>query len=430
MLRLVLQLVSLHTVMATITMAGSGARFESKPDPILGERLTDGYEYMARLQHLADNLDLCPSAPTIQYNITVPPDGLPVVLLARGAYCSDVSKARMASLNMLPRHVVKYLIIYDSDDSSLFHYNDIESIHLSGSKTVIEGTTAEGLEHKRASPPRYTKDINVYVLHTSLLSGVELLHILLSQDAADLQMGGPRVLLDGKTMNDDRLKNVLFGVAIAVMISGCLCSFLLSIQLNDMLGQEVVRNNGAPRDPRRQLTAEQVNEWLPIISYRDDEEMGGEACSICLDDLNCGEEVRQLPCKHVFHEDCVGKWLTERSSTCPLCKLDLLQQAEEMVETDDTSTQALVPSFWQGISEWWRGTTDSSSSSISMHGGAAQPLLADYQADILEELAGDDAINDEDAELSTGSTNEEENEMDDPLSDSGDQQDTQINDEP
>ena len=366
----------------------------------------------------------------------------------------------MASLNMLPRHVVKYLIIYDSDDSSLFHYNDIESIHLSGSKTVIEGTTAEGLEHKRASPPRYTKDINVYVLHTSLLSGVgtlivfkfccitwlfmvvfftkhfvtldpsELLHILLSQDAADLQMGGPRVLLDGKTMNDDRLKNVLFGVAIAVMISGCLCSFLLSIQLNDMLGQEVVRNNGAPRDPRRQLTAEQVNEWLPIISYRDDEEMGGEACSICLDDLNCGEEVRQLPCKHVFHEDCVGKWLTERSSTCPLCKLDLLQQAEEMVETDDTSTQALVPSFWQGISEWWRGTTDSSSSSISMHGGAAQPLLADYQADILEELAGDDAINDEDAELSTGSTNEEENEMDDPLSDSGDQQDTQINDEP
>jgi hypothetical protein len=110
--------------------------------------------------------------------------------------------------------------------------------------------------------------------------------------------------------------------------------------------------------------------------------------------------------------------------------LDLLQQAEEMVETDDMSTQALVPSFWQGISEWWRGTTDSSSSSISMHGGAAQPLLADYQADILEELAGDDAINDEDAELSTGSTNEEENEMDDPLSDSGDQQDTQINDEP
>jgi hypothetical protein len=68
----------LHTAVATITMAGTGERFATKPDPILGERLTDGYEYMARLQHLDDNLDLCPTGNGRNpYNITVPSDGLP-----------------------------------------------------------------------------------------------------------------------------------------------------------------------------------------------------------------------------------------------------------------------------------------------------------------------------------------------------------------
>lgn len=26
-----------------------------------------------------------------------------------------------------------------------------------------------------------------------------------------------------------------------------------------------------------------------------------------------------LPCKHIFHPDCVGPWL-EKNPTCPVCK--------------------------------------------------------------------------------------------------------------
>ncbi|CAN8233441.1 unnamed protein product [Cochlearia groenlandica] len=43
------------------------------------------------------------------------------------------------------------------------------------------------------------------------------------------------------------------------------------------------------------------------------------SCCICLARYGDDEEVRELPCTHVFHVDCVDKWL-KINATCPLCK--------------------------------------------------------------------------------------------------------------
>ncbi|KAF2148474.1 hypothetical protein K461DRAFT_262655 [Myriangium duriaei CBS 260.36] len=44
-------------------------------------------------------------------------------------------------------------------------------------------------------------------------------------------------------------------------------------------------------------------------------------CAICLDDFVPAESrVRQLPCNHIFHPECVDVFLTQNSSLCPLCK--------------------------------------------------------------------------------------------------------------
>ncbi|GAM91619.1 hypothetical protein ANO11243_096710 [Dothideomycetidae sp. 11243] len=48
-------------------------------------------------------------------------------------------------------------------------------------------------------------------------------------------------------------------------------------------------------------------------------------CAICLDDFVPAESrVRQLPCDHIFHPDCVDVFLTQNSSLCPLCKKSAL----------------------------------------------------------------------------------------------------------
>lgn len=45
-------------------------------------------------------------------------------------------------------------------------------------------------------------------------------------------------------------------------------------------------------------------------------------CCICLNKYRDKEEVRQLPCSHMFHLKCVDQWL-RIISCCPLCKQDL-----------------------------------------------------------------------------------------------------------
>ncbi|RGB25733.1 hypothetical protein C1646_595196, partial [Rhizophagus diaphanus] len=45
-------------------------------------------------------------------------------------------------------------------------------------------------------------------------------------------------------------------------------------------------------------------------------------CSICLEELVDGETLRELPCSHLYHMECIDKWLTTKSSHCPLCKQD------------------------------------------------------------------------------------------------------------
>ncbi|PWA70473.1 COP1-interacting protein 8 [Artemisia annua] len=53
-----------------------------------------------------------------------------------------------------------------------------------------------------------------------------------------------------------------------------------------------------------------------------------EACAICKDKVfNTEEEVvKELPCGHMYHEECIVPWLGSRN-TCPVCRFEL--------ETDD-----------------------------------------------------------------------------------------------
>ncbi|KAH9906337.1 hypothetical protein F4778DRAFT_769436 [Xylariomycetidae sp. FL2044] len=49
------------------------------------------------------------------------------------------------------------------------------------------------------------------------------------------------------------------------------------------------------------------------------------ACLICLDDFESKVTIiRELPCGHIFHPDCIDEFLSELSSLCPLCKTSLL----------------------------------------------------------------------------------------------------------
>jgi hypothetical protein len=43
-----------------------------------------------------------------------------------------------------------------------------------------------------------------------------------------------------------------------------------------------------------------------------------DECAICMIDFEAEEEIRRLPCNHVYHVKCIDDWLV-RSFTCPSC---------------------------------------------------------------------------------------------------------------
>ncbi|KAI3980506.1 hypothetical protein MKX01_008923 [Papaver californicum] len=45
----------------------------------------------------------------------------------------------------------------------------------------------------------------------------------------------------------------------------------------------------------------------------------GLTCSVCLEQVSEGEIIRNLPCLHQFHANCIDPWLRQQG-TCPLCK--------------------------------------------------------------------------------------------------------------
>ena len=43
-------------------------------------------------------------------------------------------------------------------------------------------------------------------------------------------------------------------------------------------------------------------------------------CTVCQDDFNEQDDVRVLPCEHIYHLDCIDDWLKIHSYKCPCCR--------------------------------------------------------------------------------------------------------------
>ncbi|KAF9357088.1 hypothetical protein BGX26_004262 [Mortierella sp. AD094] len=58
-------------------------------------------------------------------------------------------------------------------------------------------------------------------------------------------------------------------------------------------------------------------------------------CSVCKDEFNLEDNLLQLPCKHIFHEDCIKPWL-KVSGTCPTCRFSLVSDNNHSAHPGDS----------------------------------------------------------------------------------------------
>mmetsp|Transcript_2120 Transcript_2120/g.4620 ORF Transcript_2120/g.4620 Transcript_2120/m.4620 type:complete len:595 (+) Transcript_2120:146-1930(+) len=374
-------------VQGTITIMDTGERFPSRQDKEYGPLLWNGYQYAGRLQMIDGNMPLCPrstsdAVPEEKHRLVIPSDGLPVALLAREGSCTTLEKLNYIRQNIEPANLVHYLILDGGD-----HH------HIEGSNNVVERggplrtdnnlateaevSTATELSsfwniyhHDKQQELCETDDclkkrdesIPIHVLHVSFRTEYKLLDYLLHQSDTMREDGGPRLAIDSK-INVNRLSdNVALAVAALTLLGACLCSLGLLIHGNRAGWWEPEPQRPPPRRRnQRRLRREQVKEMLPVYRFNGAEleiipeeseaamvldEEGNprprvppllpeelDCCSICLDEYEKGDRVRVIdPCNHTFHSKCIGRWLVERSATCPLCKHDLYDSDDEESE--------------------------------------------------------------------------------------------------
>lgn len=84
--------------------------------------------------------------------------------------------------------------------------------------------------------------------------------------------------------------------------------------LNQLLQQTDAMQHGTPP------AAVSDVESLPVLTIREDE--SEKQCAVCICDFTTGEQAKQMPCKHIFHPDCIHPWLAKHNS-CPTCRQEM-----------------------------------------------------------------------------------------------------------
>ena len=54
-----------------------------------------------------------------------------------------------------------------------------------------------------------------------------------------------------------------------------------------------------------------------------------DKCAICLQKYKGVDIIKEFPCKHIFHKNCILKWI-ENSNICPLCKYDITNDVNKV----------------------------------------------------------------------------------------------------
>ncbi|XP_012570892.1 E3 ubiquitin-protein ligase RING1-like isoform X2 [Cicer arietinum] len=86
---------------------------------------------------------------------------------------------------------------------------------------------------------------------------------------------------------------------------------------NELIDQ-ITENDrqGPPPVPERGINA------IPTVKIESKNLKENSQCPVCQEEFEIGGEARELPCKHIYHSDCIVPWLRLHNS-CPICRQEL-----------------------------------------------------------------------------------------------------------
>ncbi|KAI3907032.1 hypothetical protein MKW92_008612 [Papaver armeniacum] len=99
------------------------------------------------------------------------------------------------------------------------------------------------------------------------------------------------------------------------------CSPAVQDSLRDV-GYVLTRLAQTQTDGPCQRASKAVVESVPVIEISDCHVSNELHCAVCNEVFELGSEAREMPCKHIYHTDCILSWLSLKNS-CPVCRHEL-----------------------------------------------------------------------------------------------------------
>ncbi|CAA20925.1 RING-type domain-containing protein [Caenorhabditis elegans] len=117
-----------------------------------------------------------------------------------------------------------------------------------------------------------------------------------------------------------------------VVIVFCFALFLITLCVRGCVERRKLN--------KRRLSKRNLKK-IPVKKYRLGDDP--DTCAICLESFASGEKLRHLPCRHVFHCNCIDVWLTQTRKICPLCKRKIGTDSDSECSTNDLASTSQGP---------------------------------------------------------------------------------------
>ena len=116
-------------------------------------------------------------------------------------------------------------------------------------------------------------------------------------------------------------------------------------RLLEQFSQIEINGFGRPENPPASKAA---IESMPTVEIGSSHVETEAHCAVCKEAFELGAEAREMPCKHIYHSDCILPWLSMRNS-CPVCRHELPsdQNAAEGRVAGQIDEEAVGLTIWR-----------------------------------------------------------------------------------